>query len=81
MTQITNTIPIISTNMYVEMSDHSPSGTIRILYDTPAEYRLVRRDACTYVLQGGFRWTEGSKTGIEWRDLPTIDERPTSEIS
>jgi hypothetical protein len=75
MTEITNTVSILSTSdMHVTQSDNSRFGTIRILYNTPAEYRLVRRDFCTYVLQGGFKWTEGTKTGIEWRDLPTIDE-------
>jgi hypothetical protein len=81
MTQIINTIPIISTNMYVETSDHPLSSAIRIRNNTPFEYRLARRDSCTYVLQGCFHWIEGTMTGIEWRDLPTIDERPASEIS
>jgi hypothetical protein len=81
MTEITNTMPIISTNMYVETSDHPLFSAVRIRNNTPSEYRLVRRDSCTYVLQGCFKWTEGTKNGIEWRDLPTIDERPASEIS
>jgi hypothetical protein len=81
MSEITNTVPIISTNMYVSTSDHPLFSAVRIRNNTPFEYRLVRRDFCTYVLQGGFHWTEGSRDGIEWRDLPTIDERSASEIS
>jgi hypothetical protein len=81
MTEVTNTVPIISTNMYVPTSDHPFFSAVRIRNNTPSEYRLVRRDTCTYVLQGCFKWTEGTKTGIEWRDLPTIDERPISEIT
>jgi hypothetical protein len=74
MIQVTNTLPINIDDMYVSTSDHPPFSTIRMQKSIPSEYRLVRRDFCTYVLQGGFHWTEGSRDGIEWRDLPTIDE-------
>jgi hypothetical protein len=74
MTQVTNTLPINIDNMYVSTSDHPPFSAIRMQKSIPSEYRLVRKDFCTYVLQGGFHWTEGSMDGIEWRDLPTIDE-------
>lgn len=39
----------------------------------PSDYRLVKRGS-DYVLQGCFTWTEGSKFGAEWRDLPTVTE-------
>jgi hypothetical protein len=82
MSEITNTVSINTTSsMYISSSDHPPFSAIRIRNNTPSEYRLVRRDSCTYVLQGGFHWTEGTKAGIEWIDLPTIDERPTNEIT
>jgi hypothetical protein len=75
MSEITNIVSSTNIDNVRDMlSDHICISAVRILYNTPAEYRLVRRDFCTYVLQGGFKWTEGSKTGIEWRDLPTIDE-------
>jgi hypothetical protein len=74
MIQVTNTLPINIDDMHVSTSDHPILNTIRMQKSIPSEYRLVRRDFCTYVLQGCFKWTEGSKTGIEWRDLPTIDE-------
>jgi hypothetical protein len=82
MTQITNTAPFISTNeVLAMMSNHPFFNTVQVFHDTPSEYRLVRRDYCTYVLQGAFHWAEGAETGIKWIDLPTVDERSTSEIS
>jgi hypothetical protein len=74
MSEITNTVSINTTSsMYVSTSDNPPFSAIRIRNNTPSEYRLVRRDSCNYVLQGGFHWTEGSKAGIDWMDIPTID--------
>jgi hypothetical protein len=75
MSEITNIISSINIdNVSNMLSDNPPSSAIRMQKSIPSEYRLVRRDFCTYVLQGGFHWTEGSMDGIEWRDLPTIDE-------
>jgi hypothetical protein len=74
MLEITNIVPINTSSMYVPTSDHPLFDAVRIRNNTPSEYRLVRRDSCTYVLQGCFKWTEGTEKGIEWRDLPTIDE-------
>jgi hypothetical protein len=75
---MSNTVPIIST---ITMSDYPLFSATRVRNNTPFEYRLVQRDSCNYVLQGGFQWSEGLKTGIEWRDLLTIDEQLASEIS
>jgi hypothetical protein len=61
MSEITNAVPINTASMYVETSDHPLFSAVRIRNNTPSEYRLVRRDSCTYVLQGGFHWTEGTK--------------------
>jgi hypothetical protein len=75
MLLINSTVPILNTSdVCTILSDHPFFKTVRVVYDTPSEYRLVRRDSCTYVLQGAYRWTEGIETGIKWIDLPTIDE-------
>jgi hypothetical protein len=82
MSEITNIISSTNIdNVRNMLSNHPPFSAVRIRNNTPHEYRLVRKDSCTYVLQGCFKWTEGTKNGIEWRDLPTIDERSASEIS
>jgi hypothetical protein len=75
MSEITNIVSSTNIDNVRDMlSDHTYTSAIRMQKSIPSEYRLVRRDFCTYVLQGGFHWTEGSRDGIEWRDLPTIDE-------
>jgi hypothetical protein len=74
MSEITNIISSTNIdNVRVMLSDQSYSSDDRIRRSVPSKYRLVRSDFCTYVLQGGFHWTEGSRDGIEWVDLPTID--------
>lgn len=51
--------------------DDLPAG----LTYTPSQYRLVKKADGTLVLQGAYMWQEGSwKTGLEWRDIPTIEE-------
>ena len=41
----------------------------------PFSYRLKRlKETGELVLQGCFQWTQGWKTGHEWRDLPTVEE-------
>lgn len=39
----------------------------------PCNFRLVRRGN-ELILQGWFRWCQGSDGGFEWRDIPTIIE-------
>lgn len=40
-------------------------------------YRLARyrtaEGAVHLKLQGAYRWTEGASSGIEWRDIETVD--------
>lgn len=52
-------------------------GTIseaRVESQTPAAYRLGKRQDGVLVLQGAYHWHEGlSKQGCEWRDIPTVD--------
>lgn len=46
----------------------------RLAYATPSEYRLRRGSDGEVVLQGAYRWEQGSSGGFEWRDIPTIEE-------
>jgi hypothetical protein len=56
----------------------------RVQSETPSIYRLRRTEAGELVLQGGFTWVAqcAGRTvaaGLEWQDLPTIDDRPQGE--
>ena len=57
----------------------------RIEYGTPVAYRLRRYfktirypdshgGGYELVLQGAFKWEQGSEGGIEWRDIPTVTD-------
>ena len=37
-------------------------------------YRLVKRPGHPLVLQGCFYWQEGDTGGMDWRDIPTVEE-------
>lgn len=46
-------------------------------------YRLARRKG-ELILQGAYRWQQGSMSGFEWRDIPIVDldepkPKPTPE--
>jgi hypothetical protein len=40
----------------------------------PRQYRLLQKLNGTIVLQGAYYWFESSKSGSEWRDIPTEQE-------
>ena len=43
-----------------------------VIKDSPAAYRLARRKG-ELILQGAYRWQQGSMSGFEWRDIPIIE--------
>ena len=44
----------------------------RIEHTTPSSYRLARESNGNLVLQGAYMWADGSSSGAEWRDIPTV---------
>lgn len=50
-------------------------GAARTEYLQPVEYRLVKKRDGTLVLRGAYKWTEGWRSGHEWRDIPTEEEK------
>jgi hypothetical protein len=72
----------------IEYPDVTPIATIgaaRVENFNPVAYRLARyRTAEGNVhlkLQGAYRWTQGDSSGLEWRDIPTVDldQEPTND--
>jgi hypothetical protein len=55
-------------------------GSFHAVYTPPA--RIVSSHPCTFrqavypngelVLQGGYSWSEGYQSGVEWRELPVV---------
>lgn len=48
-------------------------AAVRWLDPKVIDVRYVTRDGSP-VLQAGRMWVEGAKTGIEWTDVPTVEE-------
>lgn len=46
-------------------------GQARLIHP-PTAWRLARRNG-ELILQAGSIWTQGSNSGIEWNDLPTVE--------
>jgi len=46
-------------------------GATRMSNTTPASYRLAQYPDGSLVLQGAFKWMQGSQCGYDWRDIPT----------
>jgi len=64
--------------------NHTEAPSFKTQSGTPSVYRLRRTETGELVLQGGFTWTEQRQgrsvaAGLEWQDLPTIDDRPQGE--
>jgi hypothetical protein len=51
----------------------------RITY-SPTAWRLARRNG-ELILQAGSLWTEGRESGIEWKDVPTVDLETTENTN
>lgn len=49
------------------------TAPIRIQSGEPSSYRLARKPNGELVLQGAYRWWEGTYSDIEWLDIPTVD--------
>jgi hypothetical protein len=49
----------------------------RVESGVPVAYRLARyrttEGAVHLKLQGAYRWKQGASSGIEWRDIETVD--------
>ena len=49
----------------------------RVESGVPVAYRLARyrttEGAVHLKLQGAYRWEQGASSGIEWRDIETVD--------
>ena len=43
----------------------------RVVY-SPTAWRLARRNG-ELILQAGSLWVQGSKSGVEWNDVPTVN--------
>lgn len=50
------------------------AGAARIEEIVPSGFRLCRKKTGELVLQGCFKWSQGTSGGFEWRDLPTVEE-------
>lgn len=60
------------TSFFIDLSK-TPSIAHRSISLKAFDYRLANKSDGTLVLQGCYTWHEGlSKSGIEWRDLPTV---------
>lgn len=44
----------------------------RVESNDPTAYRLARRNG-ELILQGAYRWQQGSMGGFEWRDIPIVE--------
>jgi hypothetical protein len=53
--------------------DFTLVGEVRTGSNMPTQYRLARKPDGELVLQGGFSWWCGNESGVEWRDLPTVE--------
>ena len=62
------TEPIFQTG-YTELYTISAA---RLENSDPTAYRLARRKG-ELVLQGAYRWNQGSDWGFEWRDIPIVE--------
>lgn len=47
---------------------------VRTESSKPEAYRLCRKADGILILQGLFTWAEGMMGGVDWRDLPTVDD-------
>lgn len=47
-------------------------SSARVESNDPAAYRLARRSG-ELILQGAYRWQQGSMAGFEWRDIPIVE--------
>ena len=45
----------------------------RVLHPLPILFRFAKYPDGSRRLQGGFPYTEGFHTGIEWRDIPEVN--------
>jgi hypothetical protein len=53
--------------------DTYSTTAVKGMASAPIEYRLRKKSDGTYVLQGAFEWWQGALSGIEWRDLETVE--------
>lgn len=54
-----------------EITEYSMES-FRMEKTTPDLYRLGKRSNGEIVLQGAFFWQEGNNSGLNWRDLETV---------
>jgi hypothetical protein len=52
------------------IADISPA---RIEWTNPVGYQLGRKPNGEIVLLGAIRWEQGETSGVEWRELPTVE--------
>jgi hypothetical protein len=54
------------------ITDNPNIGAIRSESSHPYSFRFAQYPDGRRILQGGYIWQEGFKTGIIWRDLPVV---------
>ncbi|WMC09564.1 hypothetical protein PU634_10590 [Oceanimonas pelagia] len=79
MTQDTdnsNVIPLPPARLVTLTADKLEQSIIkpaRIYNNMPSTFRLALYPDGRKVIQGGYVWSEGFQSGIEWKDLPVVE--------
>jgi len=47
-------------------------GASRLVAMEPRSFRMAQYPDGSKRIQGGYAWSQGTKGGIEWRDLPLV---------
>lgn len=55
-----------------ELSAYTQATETRIESNTPFTVRIVQYSDGRQVLQGGYSWFQGFKSGTVWKDLPVV---------
>jgi hypothetical protein len=64
-------LPDLKEGTFLLSVGHSPE---RVEFSNPDSYRLAKDPSGNLTLQGRFVWRQGSASGIDWRDIPTVDK-------
>ena len=51
-----------------------PPPTNRVIASNPTHFRYLQQADGTQTLQEGYEWETASESGIEWRDVPVVQD-------